>query len=68
MAILLSSRQKLENWPRAKAIGISTANTTANLADMNFALVLRADNKYEIFVGNVSQFVSSGSYTTALGI
>jgi hypothetical protein len=49
----------------AKAIGISTANTTANLADMNFALVLRADNKYEIFVGNVSQFVSGGSYTTA---
>jgi hypothetical protein len=50
----------------AKAIGISTGNTTANLADMNFALVLRADNKYEILVGNASQLVSSGSYTTAL--
>jgi hypothetical protein len=49
----------------AKAIGISTANTTANLADMDFAVVLRADNKYEIFVGNVSQFVSAASYTTA---
>jgi hypothetical protein len=49
----------------AKAIGISTSNTTANLADMDFAVVLRADDKYEILVGNVSQLVSGGSYTTA---
>lgn len=49
----------------AKALGISTSNTTANLADINFAVVLRADNKYEIFVGNVSQFLSTANYTTA---
>jgi hypothetical protein len=49
----------------AKAIGISTSNTTANLADMDFSVVWRADDKYEISVGNVSQFVSTTNYTTS---
>lgn len=47
-----------------KAIGISNSNTTTAVADINFAVIFRSDNKYEVQLLGSSVFVSTSDYAT----
>jgi Putative phage tail protein len=53
---------RISNLGTLKAIGISANNSTPNPANMDFAVIFRADNKYEVWLLGIIVLTSTNNY------